>query len=152
MIDVVKARPGDVQVVVDLACESVSIDPLPVVIDRDAMAEKARYCMAPQNYLRLAKRDGEIVGAWAAEVHSSFWHERLVCSVLLHYARVPGAWAAMARDFYRWADSRKAIRVTVMELEPGADPRMVRLLKRIGFTRESTNLAYVRNLGRGDQQ
>jgi hypothetical protein len=53
---------------------------------------------------------------------------------------------SLARDFHRWLESRPAIRVAVLELEPESDPRMVRLLKRVGFERESTNLSYVRGL------
>lgn len=139
-----RATHSDISAIVDLAVESVSINPIPVVIDREAMRAQAIECMAPQNYLRVVERDGEVVGAWAAVTHPSFWHERRVCSVLLHYARMPGAWVQMARDFHRWVESRPVIRVAVMELEPESDPRMVRLLKRIGFGRESTNLAYVR--------
>jgi hypothetical protein len=136
----------DLPTIVDLAVESVSINPLPVVIDRKAMRGQAIDCMAPQNYLRVCEVDGCVVGAWAAVTHPSFWHERRVCSVLLHFSRTPGGWVRLARDFYRWVSGRGAIRVAVLELEPEADPRMVRLLKRIGFTRESTNVSYVRGI------
>lgn len=141
-----RAAPKDLDRIVELAVESVSTNPLPVRIDRDAMREQARICMAPQNYLSVVEDGGEVIAAWAAETHSSFWHERKTSSVLLHYSRRPGAWVALARDFYRWLESRPVVRVAVLELEPESDPRMVRLLKRIGFTRQSTNLSYVRGL------
>lgn len=141
-----KAVPGDVGAIVDLAVESVSINPIPVVIDREAMRDQTIECMAPQNYMRVFERDGEVIGAWAAVTNPGFWHERRVASVLLHYAREPGVWVRLARDFYRWVEGRGAIRVAVMELEPESDPRMIELLKRIGFTRESTNLSYVRGM------
>lgn len=140
------AKPADVSIIVELAVESVNINPIPVVIDKQSMADQAKACMAPQNFMRVIERDGVVVGAWAAVVHDSFWHERKVCSVLLHYAREPGAWVAMAREFYKWVSGRGGIRVAVIELEPESDPRMVRLLKRIGFDRESTNVAFVRGL------
>jgi hypothetical protein len=34
----------------------------------------------------------------------------------------------------------------VLELEPNADPRLVKFLKRVGFERESLNLSYVRKV------
>lgn len=140
------AKPGDIGAVVDLAVESVSINPIPVIIDRDAMREQALECTAPQNYLRVFDRDGTVIGAWAAVTHPSFWHERRVSSVLLHYAREPGVWARLARDYFKWVEGRGAIRVAVMELEPESDPRMVALLNRIGFARVSTQVSYVRGM------
>jgi hypothetical protein len=49
------------------------------------------------------------------------------------------------REFARWVTSRSAIKLAVMELEPDADPRLVKFLKRVGFARESLNLTYVRS-------
>lgn len=141
-----KAKLEDVPAIVDIAVESVSRDPLPVKIDRDAMAETARTCLNPAHFMWVAEQDGKVVASVAACVQQSFWYQKLQCSVLLYYSRVPGAGAPLLREFAQWVKSRSAIKVAVLELEPGADARLVKFMKRLGFDRESLNLSYVRKV------
>lgn len=139
-----KARIDDIPAIVDIAVESVSRNPLPVKLDRQAMAATARTCMNPAHFVWVSEQEGRVVAAMGACVQPSFWFERLQCSVLLYYSRVPGAGMPLIRQFARWVRSRPAIKVAVLELEPDADPRLVKFLKRVGFDRESTNLSYIR--------
>lgn len=143
-----KAKPSDLDAIVSLAVESVSINPIPVRIDRQAMKDTARECLAPNHFCWVSEIDGEVVAALAACCQPSFWYERQQCSVLLYYTRVPGESIKLLREFMRWVKSRPAIKVVVMELEPEADPRLVRLLGRLGLDRVSTNVSYVRGLSR----
>lgn len=140
-----KARLGDVPSIVDIAVESVSNDPLPVQIDREAMADTARTLINPAHFLWVAEdATGKVVAAVAACAQRSFWHRGLQCSVLLFYTRLPGAGIPLLREFAKWVKSRSGIKVAVLELEPGVDPRLVSFFKKLGFARESTNLSYVR--------
>ena len=141
-----KATPSDIDAIVDIAIESVSNDPLPVKIDLSAMAATARSCLNPAHFMWVADHDGKVVAAFAACVQQGFWFHKLQCSVLLYYTRVPGAGTPLMREFAKWVKSRSAIKLAIIELEPGADPRLVRFFKRLGFTRESTNLTYVRGI------
>ena len=87
-----KAKLTDVPAIVDIAVESVSRDPLPVKISREAMAETAKVCLNPAHFMWVAEdSDGKVVAAVAACVQQGFWFERMQCSVLLFYTRVPGA-------------------------------------------------------------
>ena len=140
-----KATMSDIPSIVDIAVESISQNPLPVKIDREAMAETARSCLNPAHFMWVAEDDGKVVAAFAACVQPSFWFSKLQCSVLLYYTRVAGAGLPLIREFAKWVRSRPAIKVAVVELEPGADPRLVRFFKRVGFERESLNLSYVRS-------
>jgi N-acetylglutamate synthase-like GNAT family acetyltransferase len=140
-----KAKLDDIPAIVDIAVESVSRDPLPVKINREAMADTARTCLNPAHFMWVAEQDGKVVASVAACVQESFWFSKLQCSVLLYYTRVPGAGLPLMREFARWVKSRSAIKVAVMELEPDADPRLVKFLKRLGFARESLNLTFVRS-------
>jgi N-acetylglutamate synthase-like GNAT family acetyltransferase len=140
-----KAKLDDIPAIVDIAVESVSRDPLPVKINREAMADTARTCLNPAHFMWVAEQDGKVVASVAACVQESFWFSKLQCSVLLYYTRVPGAGLPLMREFARWVKSRSAIKVAVLELEPGADPRLVKFLNRLGFARESLNLTYVRS-------
>ena len=139
-----RATPADLDAIVDLAVESVSRDPFPVRISRDAMRETARELLGPAHFLWVTEVAGKVVAAVGACAQPSFWYERLQCSVLLYFSRVRGAGIALLREFARWVKSRPAIKVAIIELEPNVDPRLVALMKRVGFTRESTNLTFVR--------
>lgn len=139
-----KANVNDIAAIVDIAVESVSRDPLPVRIDRAAMADTAKECLGPAHFVWVAEDEGKVVAAMGACVQPGFWFERLQCSVLLYYSRVPGAGLPLLREFARWVKSRPAIKLAIIELEPGVDPRLVRFFKRVGFSRESLNLTYVR--------
>lgn len=141
-----KAKLDDVPAIIDLAVESVSINPIPVKNDPDAMRETVIQCLQPAHFLMVSEIDGEVVGALVACVQPSFWHHKLQCSVLMHYARRRGEWAKLMREFSRWARSRGGIKVAVLELEPESDPRMIQFMARIGFDRVSTNVCYVRGL------
>lgn len=140
-----KAKLEDVPAIVDIAVESVSKDPLPVKIDREAMAETLRSSLNPAHFLWVTEVDGKVEAAVCAVVQPSFWFTKLQCSVLLYYTRVAGAGLPLIREFAKWVKSRQAIKVAVVELEPGVDPRLVSFFKRVGFTRESTNLSFVRS-------
>lgn len=141
-----KAKLEDIPTAVDIAVESVSRDPLPVKIDRQAMTDTGRTLLNPAHFFWVAEQDGQVVAAVAACAQPSFWYRGLQASILLYYTRVPGAGLMLMREFARWCKSRSGIKVAVLELEPGVDPRLVKFLKRAGFARESINLSYVRSL------
>ena len=140
-----KAKPSDLQAIIDLAVESVSRNPIQVKIDMEAMRDQAEQCLMPSHFLMVSEIDGAVVGAVAAFVSPSFWHEKTCCSVLLHYSRVPGEWVRLMKAFSEWVKSRTNIKVAVVELEPEHDARIIRFVKRLGFDRQSQNLTYVRN-------
>jgi hypothetical protein len=141
-----RATMNDIPAIVDIACESVSNDPLPVKVDTAAMAEMAKTCLNPAHFMWVAEKDGVVVAAFAAIVQPGFWFQRMQCSVLLYYTRVAGAGLPLIREFAKWVKSRSAIKLAIIELEPNADPRLVAFFKRVGFSRESTNLCYVRGV------
>jgi len=141
------ATPADIPAIVEIAVESVSQNPIPVRIDRKAIAETTRNAISgAAHFLWVAEKDGEVVGAVGAMSQPSFWHERQQCSVMLYYTRVPGLGARLLRELVRWVKSRPAIKVLVMELEPETDPRLIQFMNRLGLTRESTNVCYVRGM------
>ena len=140
-----KATMSDIPSIVDIACESVSIDPLPLKVDKEAMADMAKTCLNPAHFMWVAEKDGVVVAAFAAIVQPGVWFQRMQCSVLLYYSRVAGAGLPLIREFAKWVKSRSAIKMAIVELEPNADPRLVQFFKKVGFARESLNLTYVRS-------
>lgn len=141
-----RAKLGDVPAIVEIAVESVSRENLPLTIDRESMAETAKTCLNPAHFMWVAEDDGKVVAAFAGFVQKGFWFEKMQCSVLLYYTLVPGAGIPLMREFARWVKSRSGIKLAIIELEPDADPRLVSFFKRVGFSRESTNLTYVRGV------
>lgn len=140
------AKPQDVERIVDLAVESVSQNPLPVRVSRDAMRETIKECLGPAHFCQVSELDGKIVGAVIACSQPSFWYERQQASVLMYYSQVAGETAKLLRELARWMKSRPAIKLCVFEAEPETDPRLLHLLRRLGFKRQSANLCYVRGL------
>jgi hypothetical protein len=139
------AKHSDIGAIVDLAVESVSRDPLPVKIDRDAMEAMTRQLVGnPAHFIWVTCADGVVTGCVAAIVQPAFWFRGLQASVLLYYARTAGSVALLMRQFARWVKSRSAVKLAIVELEPNADPRMAAFLGRIGFARQSMNACYVR--------
>ena len=140
-----KATLADVPAIVDIAVESVTQNPLPVRICRESMADTAREAIAGnQHFVWVSEIDGEVVAAVGAMSERSFWYERQQCSMMLYYTKVPGEGVKLLREFGRWVKSRPVIKVAVIEMEPDADPRLIKLINRIGFSRLSMNCTYVR--------
>jgi hypothetical protein len=139
------AKLADIPVIVDLAVESVSRNPLPLKIDADAMRAKAHALVGnPAHFVWVDEQDGKVVACVAAEVGPGFWFKGLQASVLLYYARPPGSVARLMRRLAEWVKGRSGIKLCVAELEPETDPRLVELLGRLGFSRRSINATYVR--------
>ncbi len=141
-----KAKPQDVAAIVELAVESVTtIAPIPELkIDRDAMRNMTELCLQPAHFCMVAERDGVIVGAVAAQVVPGFWFHKLQCSVLMHYARESGAWVKLMRALAAWVKGRSGIKMALIEVEDCHDPKVLRFIERLGFTRPSTNRMYIR--------
>jgi hypothetical protein len=146
---VIEYRPAkllDIPGIVDIAVESVSKNPLPVVVSRKAMWETLEGLIGkPAHFCWVAVQEGKVVASVAAMCSYGFWFERQQCSILLYYTRVPGACMPLLRELSRWTKSRPVIKLAVFELEPTADPRLEMLLSRLGFGRRSTNMVYVRS-------
>lgn len=140
-----KATHADIGQLLDLSCESVARDPLPVKVDRDGMRQMAMQVIGnPAHFAWVAEKDGALTAAVAAVVQPGFWFKGLQASVILFYAREAGEGVRLIREFARWVKSRSGIKLAVFELEPGADERIERLVSRLGFARRSTNMTYVR--------
>lgn len=141
-----KAKPQDVDAIVELAVESVTtIAPIPELkIDRDAMRDTVELCLGPAHFCMVAERDGEVVGAVVAQVMPGFWFHKLQCSVLMHYARQSGAWVRLMRALAAWIKGRSGIKMAILEIEACHDPKVLRFVERLGFSRPSDNRIYVR--------
>ena len=99
----------------------------------------------PAHFVWVGEQDGVVVAAVAAVTQQSFTVHEQQCSgapVLLARQRAPGI--PLLQELAKWIKSRPVIKLAVVELEPGASPALVRAFRRLGFSRQSANLAFVR--------
>jgi hypothetical protein len=140
------AKHADAPKIIEVSVASVSVNPLPVKIDRQAMAEMARQMIGnPQHFVWVAEQDGEVTACVAAMVQPGFWFRGLQASVVLFYGQNIGGVARILRRFAEWVKSRAGIKMAVFQLEPEADPRLAQFLEKLGFCRESKNFTFVRS-------
>ena len=140
-----RAVISDIPAIISLGVESVSRDPLPLTISGASMSATASMIIGNNAHFSwVAEHHGTVVGSVCAQTHFGFWFERQQCSVLLYYGRLPNSVMPLLRIFAAWVKSRPVIKMAVIELEPATDPRLPHVLGRLGFTRSSTNVTYVR--------
>ena len=130
------AKPQDVPAIVRLALQALNEDPYPnLVISRPKVEAMARVAVSsPQHFVWVAEVDGEVRGAVAAIVDDCTFYERKQANVVQFYAReAPGEGIKLIREFLRWARSRQAIKQIIFTLEGNADPRIGKMLVRMGL-------------------
>lgn len=141
------AQPKDRARVVELATRAVSVDPLPLRVDKERMGASFDEVVAGnQHFMWVAEHEGVVVAGLAAHVSDGFWFQRSQASVLMFYTEQPGAGIALIREFARWVKSRPVIKMAVFSLERNADPRIVKLLSRLGFNLMFPQCVYVRGM------
>ena len=128
----------DTKAIVDLGMEALERDPYPgLVISRDKLIEVAHECISQNcNFAWVEEEDGEIVGAVCALVHEMTFHERKQASVVQFYCNKPDKGVRLIRKFLDWARNRRAIKMICFTLECRADPRIGKLLNRLGLKQE----------------
>lgn len=133
-----RATPHDIDGVTRLGLEALQRDPYPTLrIDASKVREMARLVISGAgNYCHVAEKDGKVVAAVSALIQPCMFYERQQANVVQFYTREPGAGLPLIRDFLRWARSRPAIKLIVFTLEVRADPRIGKLMKRLGLDAE----------------
>ena len=89
---------------------------------------------APRHYAFVVQ-DRKVDGVLLAFTSNNAWAQRQNCAVMLWVSKIPGAGAAMLRDFRDWMQGRRAIRVAGFAPDVELDPRVWILAERIGFER-----------------
>jgi hypothetical protein len=90
---------------------------------------------AARHYSLVAEQNGEVKGVLLAFTVNNAWAQRQSCGVMLWVSMIPGAGAAMLRQFRDWIKSRRAIKVAGFAPDVDLDPRVWKLAERIGFQR-----------------
>lgn len=135
MITIRVASPADIPAITSLGLEALQSDPFEgLVISPEKVEEMARECVSSAtNFSWVAEEDGEVVGAVSALVHPMMFYERKQATVVQFYTRRNGAGIKLIREFLGWARGRRVIKMICFTLECNADPRIGKLLKRLGL-------------------
>lgn len=131
-----KTRPDDLARAVEFGVKALEVDAQPELrISRDKVHDVAQACISgPSNFFWIAEDEsGDQVAGLAAVQHENTFYERHQVSVLHWFSVCPGAGVALMREFLKWARARRVIKVISVSLPSGADPRMGKLLERMGL-------------------
>lgn len=131
-----RARVDDLESVVELGIEALKKTAYQdnMVISKSRVRQAVREAISGAGcYCAVAVYDGRIVAVVSAIVHDFMSYERKQASVIQFYAVKPGAGIRLIRDFLKWARARPAIKAIVFTVEAKADPRIVKLLMRLGL-------------------
>ena len=130
-----KAKPGDLEAIVALGVEALEQDAYEeLVISEAKVRDVATHCISSANdFVWVSEKDDVIRGAFVASIRDMLFYERKQASVLMYYCHEVGDGARLIREFLRWARSRRIIKMIEFTLEPGADPRIGKLLERMGL-------------------
>jgi len=108
-----------------------------LLICKDKVEAMALDCVsAATNFCWVAEKDGELVGSVAAIVHPMAFYERSQASVVQFYCTDPGSGVKLIRELLKWVASRPVVKMVCFTLECKADPRIGKLLRRLGLTNE----------------
>ena len=136
------AKNEDIPQIVELAVESVQQDNWPLTICRPRMRAAIQESMK-SGFVWVSDIDG-VKGAVVAIKHNGFWFAEDQVSVLMFYCKT-GEGYKLLRKMADWIKSDD-IAMACVFLETFMDERYVRMFKRLGFTRQTHSLSYVRNL------
>ncbi len=133
-----RATPDDVYEILDLAIEALNSNPYPgLVISSTKIFSLAIECISSASHFSMiAEEDGKIVGAVGALVHPMMMYEKSQATVVQFYCKSPGNGVKLLRELIKWVDSRAVIKMVCFTLEYRADPRIGKLLKRLGLDEE----------------
>tara|TARA_R110002096_G_C14661910_1_gene728357 strand:+ start:43087 stop:43530 length:444 start_codon:yes stop_codon:yes gene_type:complete len=133
-----KAVPNDIEAVANLGIEALNKDKYDkLIICKDKVLAVARECISSaNNFCWVVEKDSKIVGAVTAIVHPMAFYERNQATVVQFYCTDSGQGIKLIREFLKWAKSRPAIKMVCFTLECKADPRIGKLLERLGLENE----------------
>lgn len=104
-----------------------------LVVDADKLRAVATRCI-DSGFAWVAERSGRIVAAVCALVHEMTFYYGNQASVVQFYTTVPGEGITLMRRFVQWAKARNDVRMYCFSLEADADPRLSKLMERLGLS------------------
>lgn len=132
-----EAKTPDIPAIVSLGRQVLEENPIPnTIISTEKLKTTAWECVhSTNNYAWVAEVDGQVVAAVCALLQQQQVYERMQATVVQFYTTVPGWGEKLIRHFLEWAEKPK-VKAVVFMLDGNADPRIIKLLERMGFTEQ----------------
>ena len=132
-----EAKPKDINKIIELGTESLRVNDhySELRIDVNKIRQAAHEVVSGGNNFAWVSENsnGEVVGAVCGLSHPIMFHERNQLSILLYYCREPGDGGLLIRKIVRWWKTRPGIKMCVVCLEEGSDPRIGEILAKAGL-------------------
>ena len=129
------ATLADLEAIIDIAMEQTLKYPRMRAERRKVKELVIDAISAARHYALVVESGNRVQGALLGLTTNNAWAQRQNCAVLLWYSWIPGSGAAMLRKFRDWVKSRRAIKVAGFSPDVDLDPRIWKLVDRIGFKR-----------------
>lgn len=109
---------------------------------REKIAKLAQYAISNSAcYVRaIADDSDEVQAILCSVVQNHVWAERKVGHIMVWHSFAPGAGAAIMRDYIKWFQSRRAIKMTGFSSDYTLPVPAKFLLMRLGFEREGDRI------------
>jgi len=133
------AVPADIDKIVELGIESLELnDPYPELLISEAKIRRmtVEVVSSKAHFSWVCEVDGEVIGAVCGLSHDIMFHERKQLSVLLFYCRSASGGGFLIRKMIRWFKSRPVLKMIVMTLDGGDNPKLGALLVKMGLDKK----------------
>ena len=130
-----KATAADIPRLVELSIDILKIDQYEqLVIDPERVRDEVEDCVTdPTGFAWVSENKDGIQGGLGAIVLPMPHYERKQCQIVMLYCKIPGDGARLLREFMKWMKTKPMIRQVLYLAERGADPRIGKLIYRLGF-------------------
>ncbi len=131
------AVEADIPSIIEIGLQALSRAAIPGMMPSRARIEKlARLGVDTRDhFLWVAEANGQVGGVLAALVHDCLLYERRQATIVQFECRIPGDGVKLLRACRRWWLQQPMIKMLMISLEAGVDPRLERLFVRQGFDR-----------------
>ena len=137
------ATPADIQRIIDITQEMVSMYPRLRPNNAKIKTMISKSISSPACYTSVAvDASGVVQGCLMTVVQDHMWAERKVAHMGLWVSHLPRAGYALLRDFVSWLGPRRGIRLAGIQPDFDWDIRIEKLLTRAGFEKLGGSFLY----------
>ena len=142
------ATPHDLPAIQALGVEALNIDPYPELVpNKHRVYLYARECISAGAHFAWVSENaaGEVKGYLCALVTQNHFYDRNQATVIGWYCKETGDGIRLMQEFLRWARGRRGIKVIQYTGEKNMDPRIGRVLQRLGLNIQLPTFIEVRS-------
>lgn len=143
-----RASPNDLQAIIKLGLEALEMsNDGDLIIDAEKVRQSALTAVtSPAHFAWVSENNNQIFGALLAESTPMIFHKRQQACVTQFYCKLPGDGRRLVKQLIEWYEQRPILRAITFTLEHECDPRIILLLKRMGFTQQFPVLMRTKNV------